>query len=71
MVTKLGAVTKQRILVTVTVFVSLLKAIRVFSGVRPSFLTFSLHDTAENHLPSKTAAVVQYYCFKSRRRANA
>ena len=26
-------------LVTVTVFVSLLKAIRVFSGVRPSFIT--------------------------------
>ena len=58
MVTKLGAVAKQKVLVKVTVFISLLKAIRVFSGVRPSFFTFSLHDTAENHLPSKTAAVV-------------
>ena len=41
MVTKLGAVTKHRVLVKVTVFVSLLKAIRVFSGVRPSFITIT------------------------------
>ena len=39
MVTKLGAVTKPRVLVTVTVLVSRLKAISVFSGVRPSFIT--------------------------------
>ena len=39
MVTKLGVVTKQRVLVTVTVFVSLFKSYSCFSGVRPSFIT--------------------------------
>ena len=42
MVTKLGAVTKQRVVVTFFGVRFAIKAIRVFIGVSPSFITYNI-----------------------------